>query len=573
MGMAPNTRALITLCLCAAAAVACARVGGKPGSGSGGTGATGSGRGGSGGILTGTGGSGGRTPPPPPLTDFPPDPILGTPDTPAGAPDLFAGTPRTSGAPCIASPERGTLMPRNWLRPRFEIKPAGDENLFEIRLEVTRFATPLRIYTTSKQYALPRTLWDQLRLSVNDETITVTIRALTLSSAGTVQVAPSAAATSSFVIAPVDAPGKIVYWALPTAMTNADGILNGFGIGEEGVETVLVGPQVPTPNSRNANDSCVGCHTATPDGLGVGFVFGPPPNMLGLDTYYDTIADIQTGTAGMLPRTVTPEGLVNIRALRGIPAFSKAHWSAGDHVVLLTDAQEQGNLLWVQVDGDANAKGMLARTGDPNGAVEPTFSHDGGTIVYVSTPRGGSIHDGRLQQAPADLYVVPYGNRAGGTAAPLAGAADPNVMEWYPAFSPDDNYIAYTAASAPAGMTPTAYANGAAEIFVIPAAGGQPMRLAANDAPACLGQRSPGQTNDWPKWSPEAVTALNGKTYYWLVFSSKRSGRAQLYITGVVQGGELQGLTSYPALYLWNQPPDASNHTPSWDDYVLPPVP
>jgi 23S rRNA G2069 N7-methylase RlmK/C1962 C5-methylase RlmI len=28
-----------------------------------------------------------------------------------------------------------------------------------------------------------------------------------------------------------------------------------------------------------------------------------------------------------------------------------------------------------------------------------------------------------------------------------------------------------------------------------------------------------------------------------------------------------------PALYLWNQPAAQSNHTPSWDDYVIPPVP
>ena len=40
-----------------------------------------------------------------------------------------------------------------------------------------------------------------------------------------------------------------------------------------------------------------------------------------------------------------------------------------------------------------------------------------------------------------------------------------------------------------------------------------------------------------------------------------------------MQGGELGGLQSYPALYLWNQPADESNHTPSWDNYVLPPVP
>jgi Tol biopolymer transport system component len=263
-------------------------------------------------------------------------------------------------------------------------------------------------------------------------------------------------------------------------------------------------------------------------------------------------------------------GVTAVRALRGVPAFSLAHWSDGDHIVLLTDAQEQGNLLWVEL-GSGN-QGSLARTGDANGAVLPTFSHDGQTIVYVSTPRS-SIHDGRLRNAPSDLFVVPYGARAGGTAMALAGASDPNTMEWYPALSPDDRYVAYTAASAPMGTTPMADSNYSSELFVIPVTGGQSMRLAANDAPACVGQHSPGIMNDWSKWSPQATLAGNGKTYYWLVFSSKRSGSSQLYITALTQNGELGGLSSYPALYLWNQPSGQSNHTPSWDNYVIPPVP
>ena len=31
-------------------------------------------------------------------------------------------------------------------------------------------------------------------------------------------------------------------------------------------------------------------------------------------------------------------------------------------------------------------------------------------------------------------------------------------------------------------------------------------------------------------------------------------------------------LTSYPAMYLWNQPAADGNHTPSWDDFVIPPI-
>lgn len=523
--------------------------------------------------MGGNRGTGGTVvlPPPPPLTDFPPDAILGTPTVPPNAPDLFEqGTPRTGGQPCLGSPADNTLMPRNWLRPRFEYRPAGDENLFEIRLTVDRFATPLRIYTTERTYALDKDLWYSLRFSVTDEPITVSVRALTLSPTGTVQTPPSAPAQAQFTIAPVDAPGKIVYWALPSADTSADGILRGFGIGDEGVVTVLTGPEVLAPAGGGADDRCIGCHAATPDGLGVGFVFGPGSNNLGLDSYFNSIADIQDGTVGSVPVGVDVAAVTKIRALRGIPAFSIAHWSTNDRIVLLTDAVNNGDLRWVELgSGD---QGTLARTGDVNGAVEPTFSHDGRTIVYVSTPRS-SIHDGRLQTAPSDLYVVPYGARAGGAAAPLAGAADPNTMEWYPALSPDDRYVAYTAAPVPAGMTPTAYGNSSAQVYVIPTAGGQPLRLAANDAPACLGQRNPGMTNDWSKWSPQATTGPNGRIYYWLVFSSKRSGYAQLYITAVVASAEFGELTTYPALYLWNQPAAQSNHTPSWDNYVIPNVP
>ena len=124
------------------------------------------------------------------------------------------------------------------------------------------------------------------------------------------------------------------------------------------------------------------------------------------------------------------------------------------------------------------------------------------------------------------------------------------------------------------------YYNPTAEVFVIPAAGGSAHRLAGNDPPACLGKTSPGLTNSWAKWAPEATTD-NGKTYYWLIFSSARDGYAfqllpdktasQLYVMGVVVDGDQ--ITSYPAIYLWNQPTDTSNHTPAWDVFKLPPVP
>jgi hypothetical protein len=151
----------------------------------------------------------------------------------------------------------------------------------------------------------------------------------------------------------------------------------------------------------------------------------------------------------------------------------------------------------------------------------------------------------------------------------LSGASDPNYTEYYPAFSPDDAFVEFTRFQ---GNNGDSYSNPQAEVFVVPAGGGTATRFGANDPPACQsGAHSPGVGNDWAKWSPRAMSAANGKTYYWLVFSSKRSGHAQLYLAPMtVTGGAVDA--SYPALYLWNQPSTDDNHTPSWDDYQIPPV-
>jgi hypothetical protein len=552
--------------LCAAVlglgAIGCgftARATGAPGGGgaaagsSGGTPASTSGTGGAGGstprVTRGSTDAGSLT-----LSDFPSAPIVDA-SAPANAQALFDGTAaRTGGAPCLTSPLPGTLMPRNWLRPRFDLAPAAGENLFEIDLSVTGFAHQLRIFTANPSYALDFALWNSLRNDVNGLPITVTARALTVDASGTVTLAPSAVATSSFTIAPVEAPGKIVYWALADDMGTKVGSLKGFGIGEESVETVLVPSQVQT---RASNDTCIGCHAATPDGNAVGFT-------MGANNYFNQMSAVTAGAVGFTPTYATPAALGTMQTLHGIPAYTRAHWSDGDRVVLLSDT---GTLNWVQVDGVAS--GTLARTGDSGKATEPTWSHDGKTVVYVS---GKSIVDGRLDTGPADLYQIPYQNRAGGAAKGVPGASDPSFTEYYPSFSPDDALLAFTRVP----QAETSYSNPHAEVYILPfgaGAGGTPIRLAANDAAACqTSLKSPGLTNDWPKWSPQAVTA-GGKTYYWLTFSSKRAGtaNAQLYITAVVVD-EVGQVATFPALYLWNQPSTDGNHTPSWDDFAIPPI-
>jgi hypothetical protein len=344
---------------------------------------------------------------------------------------------------------------------------------------------------------------------------------------------------------------------------------------------------------------------------------------------------VKPGSTGQVAPWLTPGGgqALSMPWL-GIAAFSKSDWpseqiaitsfgcpqpTAGNQQTYpwsgaTCSTQPNGSLAWIDLAATVPASdagsgyqlgadimgdlgkswGFLARNGDARGAEFPNWSHDGKTIVYVSTNAG---QDGRLASGEADLYTIPFAARAGGTATPVPGASDPTADEYYPAYSADDQFIAFDRATTdgPNGM----YYNPNAEVYVVPAAGAAtPTRIAANDPPACQGTAgSPGVTNSWPKWSPDVESCPDGNTYYWLVLSSTREGipflynstnfksppdgpTSQLYITGfvVAQDGSI---TSYPALYIWNQATVSethgnspqSNHTPIWEVVDIPSPP
>jgi hypothetical protein len=505
-----------------------------------------------------------------PFDDFPADAVLDMPDggasVPASAPQLF-GPPAsgaTSGGPCLIEPEVGALYPNNWLRPRFAWTTPNSESVFELRLHASNQANDLVVYTTAMQWTMPESMWSALSAHSQDVPMTVSVRGGLWS--GTTLTNEALGSNGPIGIAPVGAPGTIVYWAILNGAQT--GWLKGFHVGDETVETVLEPSQVQERGDGGV--PCIGCHASTPDGLNVGFSIGYAEGSPG--AYTDSIATIGVDASpGLVPPFLSADGKAAMDALGGIPAYSGAHWGTGDRIVLLSDTGE--DLHWVNLEGvGANATGVIARGSIDKGlATDPSFSHDGTTIVYTSAQ---SVYNGRQNGGPMDLYSVPY---AGGTAAPIAGGDLSGVDEYYPALSPDDQYVVFN--GAPTGDNP--YSDSQAQLFLVPstgADGGQPLRLDANDPPACTGLKSPGVTNSWAKWSPSAeyVPVLQ-KTYYWVVFSSTRyptgpaQGSPQLFISAVVV--DMQGnATTYGSLYLWNQPPSEHNHTPAWDYFRIPPV-
>jgi hypothetical protein len=396
-------------------------------------------------------------------------------------------------------------------------------------------------------------------------------------------------------------------------------------------------------------DQCIGCHVAAPDQSSLTFLDFFP--------WDGVAAAVNAGSVGAVPTWMTPGGAETLsQGGLGMMSFSPGTWSDTplQHLVVAASQIPQvgtqapwneiggdinpSNLIWIDLstpqppvftdpntglpinaaaglstqlpDGGRETPaafyanqgityGFINRDGDTNSASTPAWSHDGTRIVYASN---NAPKSGRLDIGKSDLYSVPFDvtTKQGGMAKPVAGAASASVNEYYPSFSADDKYLAFNSAPPANSM----YYNADAEIYVVPSGGGTATRLAANDPPSCqtrldtkMAAKSPGVTNSWPRWSPEFPTC-NGKTYYWLIFSSSRLGlswvstttpknfkkgtapaepTSQLYLTAVTDDGSGTPAT-YPATFIWNQPITSgvygqSNHTPAWEVIEIQPPP
>lgn len=489
--------------------------------------------------------------------DFPREPIRdtqGPEPLPADPGALFGSDDASgqSGGPCVSEPEIGALLPRNWLRPRIRFAATAGQNLFEIRIKVDNQQNDLIVYTTSTQWTMPAEIWAGLAGHSTDRPITLSVRGVQVMNGQPVGK-PAFGSRGTFTIAPADAAGTIVYWT-----TTGGTVLKGFKIGQETVTDVLRPAQV------GGAAQCVGCHTSTPDGNFV--AFSTSDSAGNGDPAYLSMRSVDGRATEPSYLTAAARTLLG-RQKQHAPVFSAGHFTTGDRIAVAAyQASGTGpyGLAWIDLEASSTAQGtgwgMLSRTGDARMSGGPVFTRQGDRIVYVSATSVGS----GVTATDGDLVSIPYNNRMGGAATPVPGASEAAHNEYYPTFSPDDAFLAYN--RVPSGES--SYNNPKAEVFVLPSQGGTPTRLAANDPPSCGTAKSPGALNSWAKWSPEVQT-VNGKRYYWIVFSSTRAGGPpQLYITGVTvdAAGTVE---THKALYLWNQPATEGNHTAAWDVFKI----
>jgi hypothetical protein len=414
---------------------------------------------------------------------------------------------------------------------------------------------------------------------------------------------------------------------------------------------------------------CIGCHTSTPkDENGNVYVAftaqwpwanalaSPAPATVGQPPTWLTtgaIANMSPVAGPASGNTAWYEPPEINQVMLGIQTFSPLHFSATDRIVIttlgaaenavsLTSATTQtgvvSQLAWINLgytgpvptDGGLPVApcgtdpappssclptqtpnggwGLLERGGsaDLGSAGAPSWSHGVGGIDYVAyTTSTAGTKDGRMNDGPADIAIIPYNSRGaglggmGGTAIALPGASDPAFNEYYPAWSPDDTLIAFN--RVPSGLL--MYNQPAADLFVVPSDGNAATcdgvaaaqcNLKANVPVTCTGSTDGTVQNTWPKWAPlptsNGNTGSDGNHYYWVTFSSTRingctmpgsnvcsaadvanaTGKSQLYVAGIVTSPNGSVITTFPAIYLWNQDFLDNNLIPAWDYFPLP---
>lgn len=412
-------------------------------------------------------------------------------------PALFTGTAAT--AALWRYPEDGVNIPRNTPSITFQWSAAAlPEAPLCYMLRFQSAITDIRVYTTATSWSADEETWASLAATNAGGSLTVTVAAATAAS-GVFADAPR-----DITINRMDGQGEIYYWSTSAA----------------GVKRIPYGGAAADYLSQGTTGYCIGCHAVSSQGR-MAFSFDGGNGAMGLlDTSNGGyVAGHESGATGNF-KTFSPDGSRLLVTFAGDLFLYDGVTGA-----FLSAVPLEQTVTHVDWSPDGTLIALTATTSHPL-----DWTSGGGAIAVMEVLGDGSF--GPLQM----LYDPP----------------DPTIA-YYPAFSPDGDWIAFNVS------TEDTYDDVTATLMVMPAEGGTPIPLvAANQAE--------GLTNSWPRWGP-----LPDDDILWLAFSSKRAygdvvnGLPQLWVAAFDPAAAAAGEDpSFPAFWLPGQDATQSNHIPVW---------
>jgi TolB protein len=499
--------------------------------GSGGSGGTGGG-----GTGGGTGGNG------PPATHDVVDPSL-----PPGVVGGFDGAGMGAGGVTLVYPNADAIVPHD-LAP-IDVQWNGSSPVYRVTFAVDN-GNKLRGYVKSPDWIPPAGEWQWLLDVAVGHGITLSVDGATIDGNGTPQGPLQSSQSQALRMSADDATGALFYFATTGDQVSGDGTLERLELGSQKADKYL-------NKTNDGNSQCVGCHSLSRDGTRVAFTF---LNLLGAGSG-------TTMTLGSVDATNPTVQQAPANTTAATSSFSPD----GKQMVTAYDGK-----LSIR-DGVTGA--MVSAITTTGTAMFPDWSPDGSTIVFVRTSTACTPGQPNFGQSSIYAYggslvtITNSGGTWGNEKVLLQAASGEN--NYYPSFSPDGKWVAFTKASNATksswSLANTActgqdgsglsYDNPSATVWIMPAAGGSATQLTAANGAAM-------KTNSWPKWGPKA-----DGDYLWLSFSSTReygnvltgpNAHHQIWITAIPRMGTPSGDPSSPAVWFPFQDTTTKNHIGVW---------
>ncbi|HLL21996.1 MAG TPA: hypothetical protein VK427_07690 [Kofleriaceae bacterium] len=430
---------------------------------------------------------------------------------PAGAEMLFADSnpvyDEDERVPQLLYPAHGTVFPQDLSRIVFQLGAAPPTDAFRWRLDSE--SLHLSVLTGSTRWQPDSALWALIAATHPDGEAMLVVEAASTTTPGEIYAAPQA----TIRFARSGAGGILYHWSAAT-----NGIVRSTPASE--AATALY-PQDPT--------RCGACHAVSRDGR-----------------------QMALGYDGEVLRTIDLETAAPILSTPARPMGWASFSPDGERIVVA----DNGVLTLRDARTGATIGPNLGRLPIPIKATHPDWSPDGRYVAMTLTNDatnmsvgGGAI--GRIAWQNGSWGALEY--LVGGTAT---------SNNYFPKYSPDSRFIAYVHADTASEGAPRA------ELRLIEADGGGPIRLDAASRSIGFDEVLDEAANTMPSWAPDLDRDLA-----WLAFASARpygeilpmSGRSQIWVTAIDLSRAEQGVDpSSPAFWLPSQDVRVVNNNPVW---------
>jgi len=452
---------------------------------------------------------------------------------PADAPGLFDDglTEEDIDAPLMLYPLDGVRIPRNTPRITFMWGSGPQCNLFRLRFRSE--VTQVDVYTTDVSWIPDDAVWHTIAAANAGGTTTLELTGIGFHDEAGTSVADTAPLTIgepiTMHISRLDATGSIYYWT-----TSYDGAVYRIPFGEsEATEFYGMGNY----------GHCVSCHVISPDGASMAVTYDGGNQTMGLVSMDDPLNDddaiiaYERDERGNF-KTFSPDGDLMVSSFWGTLSV----WDA-----------RTGTFLYEVALDEAAAMPSWSPTGDYLAVV--LIDEENWTPEWVASFTGSRIALLEVDEN-GDIDTVPH----------TLVQAEAGETLYYPAFSPDGQWIAYNRSYDSDGTTESwnTYDDPSATLHVVSVDGNTGYELLAANGEGLL-------TNSWPGWAP-----MPDADVLWLTFSSKRDygflnslvdGRPQIWVTAFdteVANSPGAGDPSSAPFWLPFQDVETSNHIPAW---------